>query len=87
MGTDKVAIAFAAWLEAHKKQVECEKRLKADVLDEWPRSWNDAPLGPPSPGGGSGHHGVESWCVRPMRPPKSGSLGELMPIEPAPGVR
>jgi hypothetical protein len=27
---------------------ECEKRLKADVLDEWPRSWNDAPLGPPS---------------------------------------
>ncbi len=27
---------------------ECEKRLKADVLDEWPRSWNDPPLGPPS---------------------------------------
>ena len=26
---------------------ECEKRLNADVLDEWPRSWNDAPLGPP----------------------------------------
>lgn len=28
MGTEKVAIAFAAWLEAHKKQVECENRLK-----------------------------------------------------------
>lgn len=28
MGTDKVAIAFAAWLEAHKKHVDCEKRLK-----------------------------------------------------------
>src|SRR5438270_57631 len=28
--------------------VECEKRLKADPLDEWPQSWNDAPLGPPS---------------------------------------
>lgn len=27
MGTDPVAIAFAAWLEAHKKHVECEKRL------------------------------------------------------------
>ena len=28
MGTDKAAIAFAAWVEAHKKCVECEKRLK-----------------------------------------------------------
>lgn len=28
MGTDKVAISFAAWLEAHKKHVECEQRLK-----------------------------------------------------------
>ena len=28
MGTDPVAIAFAAWLEAHRKCVECEKRLK-----------------------------------------------------------
>ena len=28
MGTEKVAIAFAAWLEAHKKHVECENRLK-----------------------------------------------------------
>ena len=28
MGTDKVAIAFAAWVEAHKKSVECEKRMK-----------------------------------------------------------
>jgi FtsP/CotA-like multicopper oxidase with cupredoxin domain len=27
---------------------ECERHLKADPLDEWPRSWNDAPLGPPS---------------------------------------
>jgi hypothetical protein len=31
MGTDEVAIAFAAWLEAHKKHVECEKRLKQAV--------------------------------------------------------
>jgi phosphoketolase len=31
MGTDKVAITFAAWLEAHKKHVECEKRLKHAV--------------------------------------------------------
>jgi hypothetical protein len=31
MGTDKVAIAFAAWVEAHKKQVECEKRMKEAV--------------------------------------------------------
>jgi hypothetical protein len=31
MGTDKVAIAFAAWVEAHKKCVECEKRLKEAV--------------------------------------------------------
>jgi hypothetical protein len=31
MGTDKVAISFAAWLEAHKKHVECEKRLKHAV--------------------------------------------------------
>jgi hypothetical protein len=28
MGTDKAATAFAAWLEAHKKHVDCEKRLK-----------------------------------------------------------
>jgi len=28
MGTDQVAIAFAAWLEAHRKHVDCEKRLK-----------------------------------------------------------
>jgi hypothetical protein len=28
MGTDKAATAFAAWLEAHKKHVECENRLK-----------------------------------------------------------
>ena len=28
MGTDKVAIAFAAWLEAHRKHVDCEQRLK-----------------------------------------------------------
>lgn len=28
MGTDKIAIAFAAWLEAHKKHVDCEQRLK-----------------------------------------------------------
>ena len=28
MGTDKVAMAFAQWLEAHKRQVDCEKRLK-----------------------------------------------------------
>jgi hypothetical protein len=28
MGTDKAATAFAEWLEAHKKHVECEKRLK-----------------------------------------------------------
>lgn len=28
MGTDEAAIAFAAWLEAHKKHVDCEKRLK-----------------------------------------------------------
>jgi len=27
---------------------ECEKRLKADVLTEWPLSWDDPPLGPPS---------------------------------------
>jgi len=27
---------------------ECERHLKADPLDEWPQSWNDAPLGPPS---------------------------------------
>jgi hypothetical protein len=27
MGTDEVAAAFAAWVEAHKKCVECEKRL------------------------------------------------------------
>lgn len=27
MGTDEVAAAFAAWVEAHKKYVECEKRL------------------------------------------------------------
>jgi FtsP/CotA-like multicopper oxidase with cupredoxin domain len=27
---------------------ECEKRLKADVLAEWPLTWDDAPLGPPS---------------------------------------
>ena len=26
----------------------CEKRLKANVLNEWPKTWNDAPLGPPS---------------------------------------
>jgi hypothetical protein len=31
MGTDKAAIAFAAWLEAHKKHVECEQRLKHAV--------------------------------------------------------
>jgi len=31
MGTDKVAIAFAAWVEAHKKSIECEKRLKEAV--------------------------------------------------------
>jgi hypothetical protein len=31
MGTDKAAIAFAAWLEAHKKHVECETRLKHAV--------------------------------------------------------
>lgn len=31
MGTEKVAIAFAQWLEAHKKHVECEKRLKHAV--------------------------------------------------------
>jgi hypothetical protein len=28
MGTDHAAIAFAAWLEAHKKHVDCENRLK-----------------------------------------------------------
>jgi hypothetical protein len=27
MGTDEVAAAFAAWVEAHKQCVECEKRL------------------------------------------------------------
>jgi hypothetical protein len=27
MGTDKIAAAFAAWVEAHKQCVECEKRL------------------------------------------------------------
>jgi FtsP/CotA-like multicopper oxidase with cupredoxin domain len=27
---------------------ECEQRLKANILLEWPLSWNDAPLGPPS---------------------------------------
>ena len=27
---------------------ECERHLKADPLGEWPQSWNDAPLGPPS---------------------------------------
>ena len=27
MGTDEVAAAFAAWVEAHKRCVECEKRL------------------------------------------------------------
>ena len=26
----------------------CEKRLKADPLDEWPQSCNDPPLGPPA---------------------------------------
>lgn len=31
MGTDKVAIAFALWVEAHKKCIECEKRLKEAV--------------------------------------------------------
>lgn len=31
MGTDKVAIAFAAWVEAHKKSVECEKRMKEAI--------------------------------------------------------
>jgi hypothetical protein len=31
MGTDKVAIAFALWVEAHKKCVECEKRLKEAI--------------------------------------------------------
>jgi hypothetical protein len=31
MGTDKAAIAFAEWLEAHKKHVDCEKRLKQAV--------------------------------------------------------
>jgi hypothetical protein len=31
MGTDKVAIAFAAWVEAHKKCIECEKRQKEAV--------------------------------------------------------
>jgi hypothetical protein len=28
MGTDKAAAAFAEWLEAHKKHVDCEKRLE-----------------------------------------------------------
>ncbi|MEJ6020685.1 hypothetical protein [Ramlibacter sp. PS4R-6] len=28
MGTDKAAVAFAQWLEAHKKHVACEKRMK-----------------------------------------------------------
>lgn len=28
MGTDQAATAFAAWLEAHKKHVDCEMRLK-----------------------------------------------------------
>jgi hypothetical protein len=27
MVTDKVALAFAAWLEAHKKHVEAQRRL------------------------------------------------------------
>jgi Multicopper oxidase len=27
---------------------ECERRLKANVLLEWPLSWNEPPLGPPS---------------------------------------
>ena len=31
MGTDRAAIAFAAWLEAHKKHVDCENRLKQAV--------------------------------------------------------
>jgi hypothetical protein len=31
MGTDKAAIAFAEWLEAHKKHVDCEQRLKQAV--------------------------------------------------------
>lgn len=31
MGTDKAAIAFAAWVEAHKKHVDCENRLKQAV--------------------------------------------------------
>lgn len=26
----------------------CEKRLKGNVLEEWPSSWKDAPLGPPT---------------------------------------
>ena len=28
MGTDKAAAAFAEWLEAHKRHVDCEKRLE-----------------------------------------------------------
>ena len=31
MGTDKAAIAVAEWLEAHKKHVDCEQRLKQAV--------------------------------------------------------
>ena len=31
MGTDPVAIAFANWVEAHKKHVEAEKRLAMAV--------------------------------------------------------
>jgi hypothetical protein len=27
MGTDRAAIAFAKWLEAHKRHVEAERRL------------------------------------------------------------
>lgn len=29
MGTDPVALAFASWVEAHKKHVEAQRRLAA----------------------------------------------------------
>jgi hypothetical protein len=31
MGTDQAAIAFAAWVEAHKKHVDCEQHLKQAI--------------------------------------------------------
>jgi FtsP/CotA-like multicopper oxidase with cupredoxin domain len=39
---DNAQTAFAQFFAA------CEERLKSDPLLEWPATWNDAPLGPPS---------------------------------------